>query len=368
MSNRLSKKLQISCYDSLLTNTKIVNTFLKGGSVMKKRSFLFITFLLIAAVYFPVKLLAAPYYEGKRITIIVGFGPGGGNDRMARLLAKHLPKYIPGKPIIIVENMEGAGSIVAANHIYNIVKPDGLTIAALNKALPFAQLLKAEGVKFDLAKFAWVGSASTEPTVLALRSDLPYKTFGDLLNAKSEIILGDTSPIENSYQFANLLKDYVGLKVKIVIYSNSSADVVIAIESKEVDGRAGSYSSLKPIIERGLVRPLVRGYVSEPGIENLPVAGDLAKDPKAKVYFRMLSSPDQIGRPFVAPPGTPPDIMNILRKAFAEVANDPELKEEATKLRMRVEYLPADECLKVVNYALNQPNDVVTAFGKYVKF
>jgi tripartite-type tricarboxylate transporter receptor subunit TctC len=127
---------------------------------------------------------AAPYYEGKRITIVVGVGPGGGYDRMARMLQKHLPRYIPGKPVIVVENMPGAASIIAANQVYNKAKPDGLTLAAPQRGMPLAQLLNVDGVKYDVKKFAWVGSMAVESTVLAMRTDLPYKTFADLQKAK----------------------------------------------------------------------------------------------------------------------------------------------------------------------------------------
>jgi len=127
---------------------------------------------------------AAPYYEGKVISIIVGFTPGGGYDRLSRILAKHLPEFIPGKPTILVQNVPGAGSMIAANQLYNLSKPDGLTIGIFNRGLPFAQLLKAEGVKFDLAKYSWLGSAAVETATLALRSDLPFKTVDDILKAK----------------------------------------------------------------------------------------------------------------------------------------------------------------------------------------
>ncbi len=126
---------------------------------MKRQTLLLLVGLLfIFTIFIPIKLLAAPYYEGKVVKIIVGSEPGGGYDRMARLIAKHLPKHIPGKPTMIVENMAGAGSLIAANHIYNIAKPDGLTIGAPQRGIPFAQLTKAEGIKFDIMKYSWIGS------------------------------------------------------------------------------------------------------------------------------------------------------------------------------------------------------------------
>ena len=335
---------------------------------MKKQILcLLVTGIIISIVLSPQALLSAPYYEGKTVRIIVGFSPGGGYDRIARILAKHLPKYIPGKPVVLVENMEGASSIIAANHIYNQTKPDGLNIGTFNRGLPFAQLLKTEGVRYDVTKFSWIGSAAVEATILSIRSDLPYKTVDDLKMVKEPIPLAGMGPGTSDTQFAILLKEFAKLNLKLIIYP-SSADGMLAIERKEVDGRAGSYSSLKPFIERGLVRPMIRGRVSEPGIENLPVNEDLTTDPKGKTIMAMLASTDGIGRPYVVPPGTPADIMNILRDAFAKVAKDPELKEEAKKSRMEVSYTSGDECLKVLNNLLNQPSDIVQEFGKYIKF
>ncbi len=335
---------------------------------MRKRILCWLaTGAIISILFSPRPLLSAPYYEGKIIRIVVGFGPGGGYDRIARLLAKHLPKYIPGKPTVLVENMEGASSIIAANHIYNIAKPDGLTMGAVNRGIPFAQLTKVEGVKFDITKYAWIGSAAVEATILAVRSDLPYKTFNDLKKVKEPLPLAGMGPGTSDTQFAILLREFTGLNMKLIIYP-SSADSMLAIERKEVDGRAGSYSSLKPFIERGLVRPVVRGGVSEPGIENLPVIEELTSDPKGKTIMTMLASADRMGRPYIAPPGTPVEVMNVLKDAFAKASKDPALKEESQKLRMTVEYVPGDECLKMLKGLLNQPEDIVKEFSKYIKF
>lgn len=335
---------------------------------MKKRSMCLFAALMVPFILFSAgEALAASYYEGKMIKIIVGFKPGGGYDRMARLMAKYLPKHIPGNPSVIVENMEGASSISAANHIFNIAKPDGLTLGAINRGLPFAQLTKVDGVKFDMRKFAWVGSAAVEATVLAIRSDLPYKTFEDLRKAKEPIPLAGMGPGTSDTQFAILLKEFAGLNAKLVIYP-SSADGMLAIERKEVDGRAGSYSSLKPFIDRGLVRAVIRGRVAEEEIKDLPVNENFATDPTGKTIMAMLASADQIGRPYIAPPGTPPDVMNTLRAAFAKVAQDPEAKAEAAKAKMEIQFVPEGECMKVLNDLLNQPEGIVKEFAKFIKF
>ena len=313
------------------------------------------------------QLLAAPYYEGKRITIVVGSLPGGGYDRMARLIAKHLPKHIPGKPTIIVENVPGAASMITANRIYNIAKPDGLTIGAFQRGIPLAQLMKAEGVKFDVMKYAWIGSPAVEATVLTLRTDLPYKSVDDILKAKAPIMLGSSGPTESSTQFALLLKEFLGLKLEMVVYITGN-EASLAIEKREVDGRAGSFSSLKALIDRGVVRPLIRGKASEPEIENLPVDEDLTPDRKGKIIMAMRSTLEVIGRPFVAPPGTPTPIMTILRDGFAKVTKDPEFLGEAKKFGISIDYISAEETLKKLDFFFNQPEDIVKEFGRYVKF
>ena len=315
----------------------------------------------------PTRLPAAPYYQGKVLRMLVGFTPGGGYDRMTRLLAKYISKHIPGKPTIIVENMGGASSLIAANYLYNIAKPNGLTIGTFNRALPFAPVLKLEAVKFDITKYAWIGSTAVEATVFCVRTDLPYKTAQDVLKAKEPIAMASSGPGASDYQFSTLLKEFLGLNLNIINYPGS-AESMLAIERKEADGRSGSYTSMKPFIDRGLVRPQIRGRVPDEGIEHLPVNEDLTTDKRGKAILAMYSAADLVGRHYVAPPGTPPEAMKILRNAFASVIKDKELRAEAKKSQMDLKYVPAEEIMKVINSVLNQPEDVKRDFAKYVKF
>lgn len=335
---------------------------------MKRQALIILTVLLIISFgAVSEKTYAAAFYEGKVITIVVGYGPGGGYDRMARLLAKHLPKHIPGNPFIIVENMPGADSMIAANHLYNIAKPDGFTIGTFNRGLPFAQLLKAKGVKYDMSKFEWIGSAGSEATVIAIHSSLPYKTFAELLKSDKPIILGSMGPADSSGQLPTILQEFAGLKMNMIVYPSSS-DAMLAIERKEIDGRGGSYSSLKPFVDRGLIRCLVRGNVSEPEIDQLPVDEDFAPNKTAKTVMAMRSAPDKVGRPYVAPPNTPPEALKILREAFAKAAKDPELQEDCAKQKMDVNYVNNGESLKIINDILGQPDDIARELSKFMKF
>jgi tripartite-type tricarboxylate transporter receptor subunit TctC len=253
---------------------------------MKRRQLLVAAIGLAAA-----PLVMAQSFSGKTVTIIVGYKPGGGYDATARMLARHLPKHIPGRPTVIVQNMPGANSVIAANHVYNVAKPDGLTIATFNRNLPIAQLTGVDGVKYDITKFAWIGSAANESTILAIRTELPYKTFEELRRAKEAVVIGSTGPGANTHDFPLLLKDLVGLNFKIVSGYSSSADIMLAVERKEVDGRAGSFTSLRPFIERGLVRPIVRARSTEPGIDQLPVDESFAPTRARRRSWRCAPRP-----------------------------------------------------------------------------
>lgn len=333
---------------------------------MKKHVGLFLGLVLLVALCIPGSLMAAEYYEGKVIKIISGHEAGGGYDRVARLLAKHLPKHIPGKPSIIVENMPGASSIIAGNQTFTS-KPDGLTLCSLDRGIATAELLKIEGIKFNLKKFAWVGSAAIEGTVLCVRTDLPYKTVEDVRKSKETIHLAHTGPSSSSYQFGVILKELAGFNIKMVGYM-SSAPAMLAIEKKEVDGRAGAYSSIKPFIDRNLVWAVLRGRVAEEETKNLPVDEDLVTDKKAKTIMAMRSSGDLMGRPYVAPPGTPPEVMAILQNAFIKVSKDPELTADAKKMKLEIDYQSPDKIMKVLDDLFSQPQEMIDEYGKYVKF
>ncbi|HXG49814.1 MAG TPA: tripartite tricarboxylate transporter substrate-binding protein [candidate division Zixibacteria bacterium] len=316
----------------------------------------------------PETAFAAGYYEGKTLTVVVGYKPGGGYDRYARLIGKYLPRHLPGNPTVIIQNMPGANSIIAANHVFSVAKPDGLTIGTFNNGLVIAQLTRVEGVKYDLTKLSWLGSAASDAAILALRSDLPFKTVADLRKAKEPIVIGATGPGSSTYDFPALLKEFAGLNLKLVSGYSSSADVMLAIERKEVDGRAGSYASILPYITNGLVRPLIRTRVRVPEIEKLPVDEDLATTPKGKALMAVRSAPEAIYRPFAAPPGVPADALKTLRDGFAAALRDKDLLAEAAKGKLPIDYVSAEEALKIVREVLSQPPDVAREIGKYIKF
>ena len=326
--------------------------------------------MALAAVIaaFPLAAIAQPSFAGKTVTIIVGYKPGGGYDATARLLARHLPNHLPGKPTVIVQNMPGGNSIIAANHMYNVAKPDGLTIGTFNRNLPIAQLTSVQGVKYDMRKFAWIGSAANETTILAIRADLPYRNFDELRKAKERIVIGSTGPGANTHDFPLLLKDLLGINIKIVSGYSSSADIMLAVERKEVDGRAGSYTSLRPFIERKLVRPIVRARSRDNALQDLPIDESFAPNPRAKAIMALRSAPEAMARPYVLPPNTPEGIVKVMRQAFAQAIEDKALVAEADKAKMDLDYTSGEEAEKVLKEVLSQPKDIVDEFTKYIKF
>lgn len=334
-----------------------------------QRSFVLLSalILLFGTLFFPVSLVAAPFYEGKMVTLLIGTEPGGGTDRLGRLIAKHISKFIPGKPTVIIKNMSGAGGLVPSNYIYSAAKPDGLTFGTFNRGIIFSQLLQVKGVKFDMTKYSWLGSAATETTLLAIRSDLPYKTYEDLKKAKEPIIMGTQFPGTNTYDNASVFQHVLGLKMKLVTGYASSTEIMLAIERKEADGVALAYSALQPYVERGLVRLVFRTKAAVPGTEKVPVINDLTNDEMSKRILSMLAVTDFVGRPYVAPPNVPADRMKILREAFAKVIKDREANEEAKRLKLDLQYLSAEAALKEVRYFLNQPPETVKEFTRYIK-
>lgn len=322
--------------------------------------------LLFGVVTVPAR--AQPTFAGKTVTIIVGYPPGGGYDVISRMVARHLTRFLPGNPAVIVQNMPGANSIIAANHVFNVAKPDGLTLGAFNRNLVLGQLVKVDGVRFDMTRFAWVGSPATETTILAIRADLPYRTPADLRRADPAVVVGATGPGASTYDFPLLLKAFGGLNLRIISGYPSSSEIMLAIERKEADARSGSYSSIKAFIDRGLVRPIVRGHASVPAIERLPVDEDLTAEPRGKAVMRLRSIPEVIGRPYVMPPATPAEFVDAFREAFRKMTADKAFETEAERAGFEIKYTSGDQALRIIREVLNAPPDVIRVFSQFFKF
>ena len=207
----------------------------------------------------------ANFYEGKTVNVYIG-AKSGSLAIAAQIVAHHLPKYIPGKPAVIIQFMPGAAHLLATNHVFNVAKPDGLTVLAANPNVAIAQLSKVEQVRFDVRKFLWIGSSGADGVAFSIRSDLPYKTFEELKKADKELVAGTTGPGSNAHDFPLLLKEFAGLKLKLVSGYPANSDVLLAVERKEVDSWSALATTIKLAADRGVVRPLVRGRGRNAGL------------------------------------------------------------------------------------------------------
>ena len=308
----------------------------------------------------------ANFYEGKTVTVLIG-AKSGSLEIAAQIVSHHLGKYLPGKPAVILQHMPGAAHLLATNNVFNIAKPDGLTILASNPNVAIAQLSKVEQVRFDVRKFQWLGSSGADGVMFSIRSDLPYKSAEELKKSDKELVAGTTGPGSNAHDFPLLLKEFAGFKLKLVSGYPSNSDVLLAIERKEVDSWSALATTIKLGADRGAVRPLVRGRVALPGYENLPVDEDLATSALGKSLMAIKSIPGAIGRAFAVAPGTPADRVALLRDAFAKAIKDPELIAEAKKAKIEMNFISAEQVMKDFNLLMNQTPETLKEMGKYIK-
>lgn len=332
---------------------------------MKQRRFL--SLLAFAAVAAQPAFAQAPFYAGKTVTVVIGAN-GGSLETATRIVSRHLGKYLPGNPTVIVQNMPGAAHLVATNHVFNVVKPDGLTLLAVNPAVGIAQLSKVAAVRFDLRKFQWLGSSGADGVAMSIRPDLPYNTWDEFMKSGKELVVGTTGPGSNAHDFPLLLKEFAGANLKLVSGYPANADVLLALQRKEVDAWAAFSTTIKIQADRGVVRPLVRGRVAIPGFEKLPVDENLSKDPVGKAIMGIRAVPLTVGRVFAAPPATPAERVAELRDAFSKTIHDKDFVADAKKAKITVSYIAPKEVAETFVALLDQKPEVLKEMTKYIKF
>jgi tripartite-type tricarboxylate transporter receptor subunit TctC len=317
-----------------------------------------------------------PYYQGKQIKVVVGFTTGGFYDRWARLLSRYMPKHIPGNPEMIVQNMPGAGSVIATNYVYSVAKPDGLTIGFPSNAIYLDQLIGRAEVKYDVRKFAWIGSPVSEPMIFYVRSDSPFKTIQDIKNAKDPAKCGSTGTVSSDYILARLLEETLPpTKITTVLGYPGGAEIDLAVEKGEVTCRgmtASPFFGREPFLswqKRNFVRVLFfTGSKRDKRLPEVPTLYEIFDREKVPEERRRVAevilAAEDFGRPIVAGPGTSADHLKILRNAFNQAIKDPELLADAQKQRMDVDSESGENLEKLVLKTMQQPPDVVTRVKK----
>lgn len=314
----------------------------------------------------------ADFYRGKTVSIVVGFAPGGGFDATARLLARHLPKHIPGNPSVIVENMEGAGSLKAANHLYNATKADGLTIGLFHETQVINQLQGREGVQFDARKFGWLGGSFSSSIACMVRQDTPFKTWRDVIASKDPVSFAGTGPGSNTDDAPKVLRAATGANTRVVSGYKGSADVRLAVDRGDVHGACFSWESVRATApdwaSRKTARPLLQiARQKHADIPDVPLAEEFATGEDGKAFIRLLGAPAQMAKSFVLPPNAPRERLDALRAAFAAAYKDPELLEDAKKGKIDIAPLTAAEVEQIVNDVLRTPPEVAKRFAQVLK-
>jgi tripartite-type tricarboxylate transporter receptor subunit TctC len=323
----------------------------------------------------------AKFYKGKRIQMLIGSGPGGGYDTYARTVARHMGRYIPGKPQILAKNMDGAGSIVVTNYISNVAPKDGSIIAAVQREIALVQLLGQKGPKYKAQELNWLGSLSAEPGVCAIRTSTGIKTFGEVF--ERQFLIGGTGPNITEFHPA-LLNNLLGAKIKLIKGYPSTPPIHLAILRGEVDGICQSWSSFKEQSGRSLVDgkiiPLVQMHLkSSPEMtkRGIPMIWDYVTVKHVqpghtvddvKNYLSIVMSTGFMGRPYTVAAGVPADRVAALRSAFASMAKDEKFLADAKRQRREVSLVTGEEIQAIVAKAAATPADKLNQVNDLMKF
>ena len=317
----------------------------------------------------------APFSKDKTIRIIVGFTSGGLYDQYARLLARHMGKYIPGNPNIIVQNMPGAGSLTSTNYVYSVAKPDGLTLGMPGSGIYLDQLLGRKEASFDVAKLAWLGSIDQRDLVLYMRADAAWKSIEDVVNAKEQPKCGATGTSDLTSILTSIMDETLGVKFQEVRGYPGGVEIDLALEKGEIHCRGTgitTHFAREPYFtwhKTGFDRHIIQtGAKKDPRIPDAPTLIELMDKRKTSAFSRSVAKvmlvSATLGRPMMTTPGTPPDRVKILREAYLKAFNDPEGVQEAKKSRLDLQALAGAEVETQIREVMNQPKDVIERVKK----
>jgi tripartite-type tricarboxylate transporter receptor subunit TctC len=272
-------------------------------------------------------------FAGKTINIIAGFPPGGGVDGEMRVLARFIAKYIPGQPGIVPRNMQGAGGIILANHLYNVAAPDGLTLGMPGRSgFLLSNVVPQKGINYDLARFSYIGGAGSAANALWVHRRTGITSVADLKRARTPIVVGSLNARSENAIAPRVLESYEGWPLKIVTGYPGFSEVLIALDRGEVDAlftHEGSIANSRPdLISSGAVKPIVQSFDAMAGV---PVLADVVLDPNARALLGLVTTPSHIGLPLLGPPGIPSERLEVLRQSYQNLMDDVEYRAEADR-------------------------------------
>jgi tripartite-type tricarboxylate transporter receptor subunit TctC len=304
---------------------------------------------------------AEDFYKGKTVRFIVGQAPGGGYDTYVRTIARHINKHIPGQPSIIVENMEGAGSLISANYVYKQASKDGLIVVIFNNSLVVQSALGDPRIKMDFRKLGWVGAPSVGVPVCMVMGFTGLKTLDDVLNTKLPLKVGATRAGSAGYDMPLILNKTLGTKFEVISGFSGTATTRVALQKREINAFCSQWESMR-VTARAMLDakgddkliPFIMGdRWDDPEVKDLPLLKDVIKDPKKYAVYRAWAAQMDFQRPLTVAPGTPNDRLTILRTALAETLKDPELLEDAKKSKLVITAVSGEKTEKLVDEVLS---------------
>ena len=311
-----------------------------------------------------------PFYKGKTITLIAGTTAGSQYDAHARLIAQHWGKHIPGNPDVIVQNMPGAGSLIAANHLYNVAKPDGLTVTSIIPAIYFNQLAGRKEVQFDYSKFNWIGSVDRSDNLVYIRSDTPFRTIYDVRRATLPPKCTATGTGTVGHYMPSLLNQTIGTKFEIILGYPGGPEMDLAVEKNEAHCRAFTHAAwfsgepYRTWRDKGFAHVLIQtGRKRDERLPQVPTLNELMDEFKTEEIGRRLATvvlaSGELGRPYLLPPAIAPERLKILREAFMKLMVDPAFLADIKKRGLEVEPSTGEELEKLAKEVMAQPPEVI---------
>lgn len=299
----------------------------------------------------------------KPVELYIGYSPGGGYDVYARLLARHMGRHLPGSPVIVPKNMAGAGSLRLANWLYQAAPKDGSVLGTIGRGIAFDPLLGGQGAQFSATQFAWIGSANDEVSLCVAWGSKKIARFNDLFS--KELIVGGTGATADTDLFPKVINNVLGTKMRVVTGYPGGNDITLAMERGEVDGRCGwSWSSIKTNhpqwVKDGTINMLVQlSLEKHPDLPQVPLIMDFIKTEEQRAILRVVFARQVMGRPFLAPPGMPPERVAALRKAFMATMKDPQFLAEADKLKLEITPVTGEAVQDLVAEVYRTPPEIL---------
>jgi tripartite-type tricarboxylate transporter receptor subunit TctC len=332
------------------------------------RCFLIAAIVAVAGTAFDLRIAQAQdFYRGKTVTLFAGQPPGGGIDSEMRLVAHFLGKFVPGEPSFLPMNMQGAGGIILGNHLYGVAKPDGLTLGMPGRTgFALAPVISAADTKYDLRKFTWIGSSASSNFVLWMRRQANVRSFDDLRNAKRQIVIASSGSTTANSIMPEVLARYEKLPLKVVRGYPGINDAILAVERGEADGVLCQKASLRSdMIASGAMVPVFQVMDLEPGVALLD---GLVTDQKEKALLEMLSAPQRLGLPLIAPPGVPDERLQILRRSYLSMVASNDYQVEAMKRGLDIGQPNTGEALAqfVATKLAAFPAETIEEYRRYV--